>query len=206
MTKPNILLIGAGGHAKSCIDVIEQEGSYSVGGLVGLPEQVGSSIFGYPVLGTDEDLPRLLESYPCALVALGQIKTWQKRKRSFNNLVYIGYKLPTIISPFAYVSKHASIGAGTIVFHGATVNAGSTVGNNCIINSNALVEHESTIGDHCHLSTGSIVNGVVQIGACSFIGSNACIREGILVGERCVVGMAQVVTKDCADGSTFPII
>lgn len=206
MSKPRILLIGAGGHAKSCIDVIEQEDSYIISGLVGLPEEVGTSIFDYPVLGTDEDLPYLLEGHPNALVAFGQIKSWEKRKREFENLIALGFNLPAIISPLAYVSRHSTIGAGTIVFHGAKVNAGSSIGTNCIINSNALIEHDSIIGDHCHLSTGSVVNGLVQVGSCTFIGSSACIREGTLVGERCVVGMGQIVTKDCANGSTLPMM
>ena len=40
MKKPSLIVIGAGGHAKSCIDVIEQHGHYSIGGLVGMPAEI----------------------------------------------------------------------------------------------------------------------------------------------------------------------
>ena len=35
MSKLGLLLIGAGGHAKSCVDVIEQENEFQIIGLVG---------------------------------------------------------------------------------------------------------------------------------------------------------------------------
>ena len=61
MSNPTILLIGAGGHARACIDVIEQEGRFNIAGLVGLPHEVGSRVLGYPVLGSDIELPDLLK-------------------------------------------------------------------------------------------------------------------------------------------------
>ena len=86
MTQESILLVGAGGHARACIDVIEQEGRFTVVGLVGLPNEVGSRVLGYPVLGTDADLPALLGDYPHALVTVGQIKTPEPRIRLFDLL------------------------------------------------------------------------------------------------------------------------
>ncbi len=84
MSKPSILLIGAGGHAQSCIDVIEQEGKFQIAGLVGLPQEVGSNTFGYPVLGTDSDLPNLRKEIQYALVTVGQIKTAKATNDSFS--------------------------------------------------------------------------------------------------------------------------
>ena len=60
MTRDPILLVGAGGHARACIDVIEQEGRFVVKGLVGFHKEVGSAILNNPVLGTDEDWERKL--------------------------------------------------------------------------------------------------------------------------------------------------
>ena len=81
-----ILLVGAGGHARACIDVIEQEANFSIKGLVGLPHEVGSSILEYPVLGADEDLPVLISDCVNVLVAIGQIKTPEPRIRVFDFL------------------------------------------------------------------------------------------------------------------------
>ena len=42
--KEEIILIGGGGHCKSCIDIIEQEGIYSIKGIIDLPEKKGQKI------------------------------------------------------------------------------------------------------------------------------------------------------------------
>ena len=204
MSREAILLLGAGGHARSCIDVIEQEGRYAVGGLVGLPQELGSRVLGYPVLGADGDLPDLLPKFRHLLIGVGQIKSPDVRMKLFAQLEFGRCSLPVIISPRAYVSPHAQVGAGTIVMHGAIVNAGASIGRNCIINSQALVEHDTVIGDHCHIATAAVINGHVSIGAGSFIGSNACVRQGIRVAERSVVGMGQLVLSDCMAGSRLP--
>lgn len=204
MTKESILLVGAGGHAKACIDVIEQEGRYSVAGLVGQAHEVGGRVFGYPMLGTDADLGALLDAHEYALIVVGQIKNHEPRKRLFSLIEQSRCNLPVIVSPRAYVSPHAKIGKGTIVMHGAIVNAGADVGCNCILNSQSLIEHDSVIGDHCHISTGAVINGGVSIGSGTFIGSRSSIRQGVNIGERCVIGMAQSVLVDCEAGIQLP--
>lgn len=201
----SLLLIGAGGHARACIDVIEQEGRFTVAGLVGLAEEVGSRVLGYPVLGTDLDLPDLLAAHGYALVTLGQIKTPKHRHRLFERVLESACELPIIVSPRAYVSPHARLGAGTIVMHGAVVNSAVVVGRNCIINSQSLVEHDVVIADHCHIATSAAVNSGVRIGSGVFVGSTTCVRQGVTIGDGCVIGMGQRVLKDCAPGAWLPI-
>jgi sugar O-acyltransferase (sialic acid O-acetyltransferase NeuD family) len=196
-----ILLVGAGGHARACIDVIEQEANFSIKGLVGLPHEVGSSILEYPVLGADEDLPVLISDCVNVLVAIGQIKTPEPRIRVFDFLSQNGAVFPTIISPRAYVSAHAKLNSGTIVMHGAVINAGVKVGKNCIVNSQALVEHDAIIGSHCHISTSAVINSGVFVGKGTFIGSNSSVRQGINIGENCLIGMGQNVLADCEAGA-----
>lgn len=203
MSKEKILLIGAGGHSQSCIDVIEQENLYEIVGLIGIKDEVGQNRLGYKILGTDEDLLDLSQSISNALIAVGQIKSASLRKKLFNLARNLNFKTPSIISPRSYVSPQAKIGAGTILMHGTYVNAGATVGENCIINSGALIEHGANISDHCHLSTGAIVNGNVSIGNSTFIGSGTLIQEGIDIGANCVVGMGLSLLKNLDEGQTF---
>src|SRR5438067_2432340 len=117
MSEGSILLLGAGGHARACIDVIEREGRFSIGGLLGLPGQLGTWVLGYPVLGTDADLPRLLREHRHALIAVGQIKTPEHRMRLFELARSCACSFPVIVSPRAQVSRHAAVAEGTIVMH-----------------------------------------------------------------------------------------
>ena len=60
MKRQPILLIGAGGHCRSCIDVIEQEGRWDIAGLVGQKDDIGASVLGYKVIASDADLAKRL--------------------------------------------------------------------------------------------------------------------------------------------------
>jgi sugar O-acyltransferase (sialic acid O-acetyltransferase NeuD family) len=182
--KEEIILIGGGGHCKSCVDVIEQAGIFQISGIVDVPGKLHQKILGYEIIAADDDLPRLANEYKNFLITIGQIKSRERRIRLYNILKDLGAKLPVIISPLAYVSKHAEIGDGTIIMHHALINAGAKIGENCIINTKALVEHDAIIEDHCHISTGAIVNGGTLIRTGTFLGSNAVTKEYITIKEN----------------------
>lgn len=201
MTKPNLILIGAGGHAHACIDVIEQHGGYKIAGLVGSPEELHSQHLGYHVIGTDGDLAQLAQQYQYALVTVGQIQSPAIRMRLHQKATELCFQFPTIIAPSAHVSNHATVGAGSIVMHAVIVNAGAKIGENCIINTRALIEHDVSVADHCHISTGAIVNGNASIGPGSFVGSGSVLKQGITLGSACVVGMGLSVRHHHADHS-----
>jgi len=179
-----IILIGGGGHCKSVIDVIEQEKRYKINGIVDKPKFLGSKILGYKVIGSDLDLEYLAKKYKNAIITVGQIKSSLVRIKLFNLANKAGFKFPSIISPRAYVSKHSSIGMGTVVMHNAVINANVVIGSNCIINTKSLIEHDCEISDHCHISTNAIINGSVKIRSKCFIGSNSTIRDSIIIKEN----------------------
>jgi sugar O-acyltransferase (sialic acid O-acetyltransferase NeuD family) len=196
-----ILLIGAGGHAMSCIDVVEQDGRFRIEGLVGREAEIGRQVGSYPVVGSDSVLAARRPMICHALVVVGQVKCPDVRIALYDHLLALEFKLPVIVSPNAYQSRRASLGSGTIVMHGSIVNAEACVGVNCIINSRALLEHGVTVGDHCHISTAAVVNGDATIGDGTFVGSGAVIREGVRIGSRCVIGMGVLVKHNLPDGS-----
>lgn len=193
--KPDIILIGGGGHCKSCIDVIEADGTYQIKGILDLPGKLHQTLFDYRIIGTDEDIAALAQTHEHFLVTIGQLVNPSARIRIFNQLKQFNRELPIIISPLAHVSQYAKIGEGTIVMHQALINAGAEVGKNCIINTKALIEHDARIEDHCHIATGATVNGEVKIGVGTFVGSQSVIRESVEIGERSVIGAGVSVFK-----------
>jgi sugar O-acyltransferase (sialic acid O-acetyltransferase NeuD family) len=197
----SLILIGGGGHCRSCIDVIEAERQYKIAGIV---NQLGGSqdqILGYDVLGSDEDLPELLNKHSNAMITVGQIKSADLRVQLFQQVQKLGFVLPTIISPRAYVSKDASLGVGTIVMHDALVNTGAKIGNNCILNTKSLVEHDGIVENHCHISTSSVVNGGTVIREKTFIGSNTITKEYITVGRNSIIGGGLRIMNDVQENT-----
>ena len=193
--KPNIILIGGGGHCISVIDVIEQQGIYNIKGVIDIKENIGKDVLGYRIIGSDNDLEDLFISCPNAIVSVGQIKSSSLRIHLFQKLKTIGYHLPVVISPLAYVSKHIIIEEGTIIMHHALVNAGAKIGRNCIINTKANIEHNAQVEDFCHISTGAIVNGDCIIGKETFIGSNATISNGVTIPPNSIISAGEFVKR-----------
>lgn len=198
-----LLLIGGGGHCKAAIDVIEAAG-IAIEGVLEQPGAEQTKVLGYPVLGGGEALPALVAKGLAALVTIGQIRTATPRIRAFEAAQAAGAQMLCVVSPRAHVSHHATLGDGTLVLHGAVVNAAARVGRNVIVNSLALIEHDAEVGDHCHVATGALVNGNVIIGAGCFIGSGAVLKNGITIGAGSVIGAGAVIRHDIPEGSFVP--
>lgn len=190
-----IILIGGGGHCRSCIDVIEQEGKYDIYGIIDVSESIDNKIFGYPVIGSDEDIPKICIEVKNFLITIGQIKSSEIRYKLVNNLAGLDVHFPVIISPLAYVSPHALIAEGSIVMHHALINCNVKIGRHSIINTKALIEHDAEVGDFCHISTGAVLNGAVHVGDSCFIGSSSVINHLVNIPNKCVIGAGSVVRE-----------
>lgn len=183
----DLYLIGGGGHCRSCIDVIELEGKYRIKGIFDMQENVGKSVLGYPIFASDAEIEKFVSKDSYFLITIGQIKTSETRVRFYNQLKKLNANLATVISPRAHVSKHASIGKGTVVLHDVLVNSNVEVGENCILNTKCLLEHDVKIGNHCHISTASVVNGGCNVEANCFVGSNAVLKQGLTVADGTLI-------------------
>ena len=191
-----LVLIGGGGHARACIDLIQASDQFQILGILDRSELVGTEVLGIPVIGTDEDLPVLVKKNLSFLITLGQIKTPDLRIRIYKHIKVLGGLLSTVIATSAHVSPFAQIGEGSIIMGKAMIGPGVRIGENCIINTNALVEHDSVVGKHCHISTGAIINGGCHVGDGVFVGSRAVLRQDIRIGDRKIISMGAVVFGD----------
>jgi len=235
--KEKLVLLGGGGHCKSCIDVIQEEGRFEIVGIVeGVPASevpasagmtsasanlagavvipakagtanpataVAGTVLGYPIIGTDDDLPELVKKYRNFLITVGQISKPAVRIKLFETIRSLGGHLPVIVSPHAYVSRSALVGAGTIVMHNVVVNAEAQIGVNCILNTGALIEHEAVTGDHCHISTYAILNGQCTVGSRTFIGSRTVLANNISIPDDTLVSAGSVVLRTLEQPGTY---
>lgn len=197
----SIILIGGGGHCKACIDVIETT-QHTIGGILD-KDPAQKNLLNYPVIGTDEEIEKLIAKGHHFLITIGQVKSAAPRTRLYDKITGFKGKLATIVAASALLSKHASAGKGTIIMHQSIVNAGSTIGNNCIINNKSLVEHDCNIGDHVHISTAAIINGDCRIGKKVFIGSNSVLVQGVRIADEVIIGAGSVVVNDISEKGIY---
>ena len=78
--KKKILIFGAGGHANSCIDVIEAENKFKIIGLIG-KKRDRKKVGNYEIIGSEENLSNLLKGRKYAHIALGGIDNLKIRKK-----------------------------------------------------------------------------------------------------------------------------
>ena len=192
----HLILIGAGGYAKSVIDAID----YFNYKLVGFLDEFSyaDSHLGYPIIAHSLDELKHIDSY-VFFVAIGNNAN---RKKWYDCLQRKHLRIINIVDKSAIISPQAEVGNGCFIGKMAVINGGAVVGNDCIVNTKALIEHGCYVEDHVNLSTNSVINGDVYIGTGSFIGSSSVTIGQLKIGNWSTVGAGAVVTKDVGDKLT----
>ncbi len=192
--KKKIILIGSGGHAKSCINLLNNNKKYKLDFIADKKSELNKKILSYKVTKSLSSIIKYKNKN--ILIGIGQIKSPNLRIKIFNNLKKKNFIFPIIISNSSIVSKFSNIEEGTSIFHQVYIGPNVKIGKNCIINNHALIEHDVTIGNNCHVSTGVKINGNVIIGNNTFIGSGTILHNNLIIGEDCVIGAGKVIKKN----------
>lgn len=193
-----LAILGASGHGKVVADTAECCGWHTVDFFddrwPGLADNGP-----WPVVGDSAALLARLGDYGGVLVAIGNNGTRHDKLRW---LQAHGATLARVVHPAAYLSRHAELGAGSVVFAGAVVNAGARIGTGAIINTGASVDHDCSLGEAVHISPGARLAGGVEVGDRAWVGIGACVRQLVRIGAGAVVGAGAAVIADVAPGTT----
>lgn len=191
----DVIIIGAGGHAKVIADIVQCNGDHIIGFLDGYINQ--DTFLGKPVLGDDSDAHRFPDAY--FIIAIGNAVA---RERISNNMP--NAKWYTAIHPTAVISTlDTSIGEGTVVMANAVINPCAHIGKHCIINTTAVIEHDNHIEDFVHVSVGTKLAGTVTVGKRTWVGVGASVSNGISICNDCMIGAGTVVVKDITERGTY---
>lgn len=193
----NLIIVGAGGYAKSVLDSVDSM-NFRMVGFIDDIKPTGEKHQGYPILANDIDNIENPSDY-VYFVAIGNNA---KRKVWFDKLKSYNLSLINVIDRSAIVSSNATIGEGSFIGRLVILNRGSSIGDNCVINTRALIEHGCHIYDHVNISTNATLNGDVIAGVGSFIGSGTVINGQLTIGEWALVGSGAVVIKDVEPHTT----
>ena len=189
-----ILLLGGGGHCRSILDTVRCIGTYTDIAIVA-PDSNG--IDDIPVIGTDDDLPRLFcEGWTDAFITLGSIGNPHRRRKLYELIREYNYHIPVLIDPTAIVAERTEIGEGSFIGKRAIINVGAVIGKCAIINSGAIIEHDCRIGEFVHVSPGAVLCGGVELENDVHVGASAVIKQYINIGKKSIIGMGSVVLKD----------
>ena len=196
--KSEVIVVGAGGHAKVCIELLHAQGD-KVAYCVGNPDSPDTCL-GIPVLKSDEHLAALRQDgYEQVFIAIGSNPVRNKLAKKVTDL---GFRLINAISPAAVVSPSAALGTGIAVMAGAVINAEATIADLCIINTGATIDHDCVIGLAAHIAPQCALAGNVHVGNLSFVGVGSKIIPEIHIGESVMVGAGSVVISNIGSATT----
>jgi len=191
--KEQVVILGAGGHARVIVDVLEGIGEVDIAGFTS-PEGTPEMFCGYPRLGTDDDLDEILRSgVRFAFAAVGEN---ERRKACIHLLRARGFGLINVISPHAVVSARAVLGKGVAVLPGAIINAAAQISDGVIINTNASVDHDCVIGACAHIAPGAVVAGCVRVGDGVLLGVGCRVIPRVSIGDGTTIWAGAVVVRD----------
>jgi sugar O-acyltransferase, sialic acid O-acetyltransferase NeuD family len=192
-----LAIYGSSGMGKEVCDLAEEHEAAKWDNIVFVDDLTESSIvYGHATMAYKEFKLKYMPSEVRFIIAQGEPEI---KKLLFERIRKDGFQCATIVHPDTEISSSSHIGEGVVIFKGCYVSSEATIGNNCILLSYTCIAHNVVIEDYCQLSAMVLTGGFDKIGTLSYIGAGAIIREGITVGNQCIVGQGAVVLSNVAD-------
>ncbi len=204
MPKQLRYLIGGGAHGVALLDAILSS-NQKVTGIIDPNLELGTEIFGVPVVGNDSFLIDSIDASTDVLInGIGSTGNVELHRKMFEDLSKRGFTFSGATHPSANVRRNCYIDKTTQIMVGVIVQNNVKIGKNVILNTRSSVDHDGIIGDHSIISPGAIICGDVKIGSGVFVGAGAVIIQGIEIGDNCVIGAGAVVRHN-VNGSAIVV-
>lgn len=191
-----ILVIGDSNFTKVVINIIEDEGVFEIFGVIDC-FNVGKSFLNYDVVGTKEDIPRILKENDIYGGVLAIENNWM-RKEVYERVQSICGELNfiTIIHPTSIIGKNVIIGRGSLVMAGVVINSDSEIGEFCLLKMQSSLGHEGIMENYSSLSFGVITGGNLKLGTFSNISFSTSVIENIKIGAHTFIGAGSLILNN----------
>lgn len=204
MEKQKIVIVGAGGHAREVLDLVEainqEVRRFEILGFVVEPgyEQPGTMINEMPVLGHFD----WLEARKHEVKAVCGVGFSAPRFRVVQKLEALEVEFVNLVHPRAILTRWVTMGYGVIVAAGCILTNQVRIGNHAHINRMSNVGHDNVLEDFVTVSPGVNLSGNVTLKQGAFIGTGASIIEGQTVGAWSRIGAGAAVIHDIPENTT----
>lgn len=199
----SIVIVGGGGHAKMCIDLLKQRKEYDILGILDDKLEVGVATLGVKVIGDTSSYNKLVTlGVKYAVNGVGAIDNPKLRGKIHTDLKNAGFFLPNLVHPSSNVEPSVSMGDGNQIMMGAIVGSDVQIGHGCIINSGAIISHDSVLRDHCHVAPGAVLAGHIDVGENSVIGMGATVYLGLTIGRDAMIFNGVNIFVNIPEGKT----
>jgi sugar O-acyltransferase (sialic acid O-acetyltransferase NeuD family) len=190
--KPEVMVVGAGGHAKVVIDILRAAGFHIAAVFDDAASRRGEIFRGSTIVGSTAEIPAYAtqNGLSAFVVAIGDNPT---RLALGEKLESVGLHALSAIHPSAVLAPGVHLGGGTVVMAGVCINADAVVGRHSILNTQATIEHDCVLADGVHIAPGATLCGGVQVGRCALVGAAAVIIPLLHIGAHAQIGAGAAV-------------
>ena len=136
-------------------------------------------------------------------VAIGYSKMNSLRADIYERMKQQGYTCANYISSRCTFLTEEPIGDNLFILEDNTIQPFVSLGSNITMWSGNHIGHDAVIEDHCFITSHVVISGRVRVGAYSFIGVNATLRNNIEIGPKNLIGAGSIIMKSTKASSVF---
>lgn len=192
-----IILFGAGGHAKSVWDSIRCLEQPKIAAFIDKSHSAKWTNLIAPTILEHDIQCNLSLKGKSYFIAIGDNRL---RRQVYDRFDDVFGRFMTILDSTAVVSVESSVADGVFIGKQAIINIDVNIGVGTIINTGAIIEHDVSVGAFSHIGPGAVICGQVIVGANTFVGAGAVILPNITIGDDVIIGAGSIVTKDIDNG------
>lgn len=186
--KKNLIIIGAGSHSESLLELIDKKKFNIIG-------YIDKNLNKSNVIGNDQFLLNKKKNNFVLLNGIYFNFGKNLRIRLFEKLKNKKYRFINLISKNSILSKHTQINEGSQILNGVIINKGVIIGYNSIINTGSIIEHDTIVGNHCTISPGCKICGNVNIEDNVNLGPGVTIFNNIKIGKNSFIQGGTTIKK-----------
>ena len=208
--KKNIVIFGSGTHSKVVFSEVIKLKKYNILGFVDDFSKKGKKILihkkkAFFHLGSIKDFlkkSRGVHKNLCGIIGVGFN---YNRKRVVDDVFKLdkNFKWESIISKDCTLNGNITIGEGSLIMSGVTINTETIIGSHCIINTSSSIDHDNNFKNFSSCGPGVITGGNVTIEESSYLGIGCVVKNKVKVGKNTVIGGNAFVNKKCLDSSLY---
>lgn len=203
--KMDMIILGAGGHAKDIIKTIEEYNDEvnrtSKICLIGCFDDVSiekKELLGYPVIHNYDEVANRCLKRTKLICGVGDptnkieiMNKFGRLKSSFINIIHPSVKL----------HRSIELGMGVSILSGSVLSYCLKIGDHVSIGHSCTVGHDTEIGNFTTLCPGVRIAGNVKIGENTVFGIGASCLQKLNIGKWSFVGIGTVVTMNLKNNS-----
>ena len=199
-----LVIFGAGDIARLAHHYFTTDSPHDVAGfVVDAAFRSGDRFLDLPLSDAESAVARYPPREYSMFVALSYAKMNSLRAAKYAAMKAAGYRLESYVSSRCSYLAQAPPGDNCFILEDNTVQPFVTIGSNVTLWSGNHIGHDAVIEDHCFITSHVVVSGYVRVGARSFLGVNATLRNSITLGEQTLVGAGAIIMKDTAPRSVY---